>query len=137
MKLKLIFLTVLVFCLSIVSCVDKKQKSLDDLRKFENELEMDSDSYTDEQWNEASTKYDQMTAELDRYKYTDEELREIGYLKGKCAGYFTKRTVKEIGEGLNSAAQQIAGAVRGFFDAINDGANDSMPDDDVVKSESE
>lgn len=129
MKIRLMYCVLLALCLAFVSCTDKKQKPLDDLRKIENELEMDSATYTDEQWDSASARYDQVTAQLDQYKYSDEELREIGYLKGKCAGYFTKRTVKEIGEELNSAAQQLAGAVQGFFDAFNDGLTDSTAEE--------
>ena len=113
--------------MAMVSCVDKKQKSLDELRKFENELEMYSCSYTDEQWNEASVRYDQLTTEIEKYKYSDEELREIGYLKGKCAGFFTRRAIKQVGEDISDAAKQIVGAVRGFFEAISEELPDSIP----------
>lgn len=132
MKTKLLFCFLVVFCLMAVSCVDKKQKPLGELRKFATELEMNSGSYTDEEWNNASAKYDRLVTDIEQYKYSDEELREIGYLKGKCAGYFTKRAVKEIGDGINSAAQQFVGAVQGFVDAINDGLSDMSTSSSTV-----
>lgn len=83
---------------------------LSKLRRFCDELEKNSSSYTIYEWADAADEYSRIEAELLKYNYDDAEHEEIGYLKGKCAGYLAKG----VKEGEEKIEIQLEAAERGF-----------------------
>jgi hypothetical protein len=57
--------------------------------------------------------------ELSKYEYSDEQLKKIGNLKGKCMGYMTKQTLDDFEKQLNDLPKQIEGAIEGFMDVLS------------------
>lgn len=89
---------------------------LSKLRRFCNELEKNSSSYTIYEWADAADEYSRIEAELLEQHYNDAEHEEIGYLKGKCAGYLA-RGVKKSEEKMEI---QIEAAERGFDEVVGE-----------------
>lgn len=81
---------------------------------------MYSDDYTEEDWKNAEQTYEVLKTDLEKYSadYTDEELREIGRLKGQCAAIMTKYTIKEFKNEMKDAINEAAGIVEGFAKEI-------------------
>ena len=57
---------------------------------------------------------------IEQYKdeYTDEELKEIGRLKGILLAQYTKASVKSITSGVENAMKEAEGLVDGFLDGF-------------------
>lgn len=117
--MKNITLTLLFFFAVLFTSCDPSQRAYQDLEDFAGYLEENSAAFTDEDWTNAEAAYSAIIDEVDAQIYTDEELMEIGRLKGKCAAQLAKRTIEEAGAGLNNLMKQAEGFVEGFLDAIS------------------
>ena len=71
---------------SFTSC-DSSQSAINDLEVLLQEIETNYQTYTEEDWENMSLSYSAIEEELAKHEYTDEELKEIGRLKGKCETY--------------------------------------------------
>ena len=105
-----------------ISCVDLKINPLDKMESFTEELELNSANYTQEDWDVAENQYELICEELDQYDYTDEELRHIGKLKGRCTTIFAKHVVS----GVKRDIYRLGKEVEGFFE----GVKEELEDDD-------
>ena len=63
-------------------------------------LVQQSESFTEQDWENALMEYEQIEQELSMYDYTDEELRQIGKMKGRLLAKISK-------EYLNKALEII------------------------------
>ena len=79
-------------------------------RKFDTYLSI----YTAEDWEKAQVEFEVITAQMKLHNYTDEQLREIGKLKGKCSAYLSKGVFKKLEKGLI----ELGGAMEGFFEGL-------------------
>ena len=55
-----------------------------------------------------------------QYDYTDEELKEIGRLKGRYLGYITKQAIKETEKQANDFLKELEGGISGFLEAMSE-----------------
>lgn len=61
-------------------------------------------------------------AEIKQYRdqYTDEEMKEIGRLKGKCAGLIAKKTMNSATQKLGDISKQAEGMIEGFMEGFGE-----------------
>jgi hypothetical protein len=120
-----LFLTVVTFVmlLGMISC-DSSQSAIRDLEVLLNEIEANYQSYSEEDWENMSLSYSAIEEELAKHEYTDEELKEIGRMKGRCLGYLTKQSIKEIEKQLEDFGKELEGSIEGFLEVLSNGNNE-------------
>lgn len=106
----------------ITSC-DSSQSAIRDLEILLNEIEENHQSYTEEDWENMSLSYSTIEEELAKYEYTDEELKEIGRLKGKCIGYLTKQSLKDLEKQIEDLTKELEGGIEGFLEVLSNDNN--------------
>ena len=120
-----LFLTIVIFVmlLGMISC-DSSQSAIRDLEMLLNEIETNYQSYSEEDWENMSLSYSAIEEELAKHEYTDEELKEIGRMKGRCLGYLTKQSIKEIEKQLEDFRKELEGGIEGFLEVLSNGNNE-------------
>lgn len=123
--MKNLFLTVVTFVmlLGMISC-DSSQSAIRDLEVLLNEIEANYQSYSEEDWENMSLSYSAIEEELAKHEYTDEELKEIGRMKGRCLGYLTKQSIKEIEKQLEDFGKELEGGIEGFLEILSNENNE-------------
>lgn len=106
----------------MLACATPEEKSLRSLQEFYNELELNHKNYTIEDWNKAQAEYDAITAGMNSKNYTNEQLREIGKLKGKCSAYLTKGLLKRAEKGF----VEFGGMLEGYLEGLESIKPDSL-----------
>ncbi len=81
----------LVLALFVCAC-HPENGPINDLENLVEDLEANSGSYTAEDWEAAAIHYDAIMAEMEQYKYTLEQQKEISRLKSKVSEITTKNT---------------------------------------------
>ena len=123
MKTKII--TFLFLCsLMMVACATREERQIKSLQRFTVELKTNSDRYTDEQWQQAINEYEQITESLKVGRYTDEERREIGKLKGQCLAIFAQYAIGAYERELQGATNELEGALEGFLEIFDNDSNE-------------
>lgn len=123
---KVFSLLILAFLASLMmACATPEEKSLRSLQDLYEDLQLNHENYTAEDWERAQVEFEVITAEMKLHHYTDEQLREIGKLKGKCSAYLSKGVFKQLEKGLI----ELGGAMEGFFE----GLNQMVPENDSVQ----
>ena len=121
-KLHLVYIFFVMTILGFTSC-DSAQSAINDLEDLSIEIETNHQSYTEEDWNDIALSYSAIEEELTKYEYTDEDLKKIGKLKGKCLGYMTKQTIKDAEKELRDYAKEIEGGIESFFETLSEENN--------------
>lgn len=106
-------------CMLCYSC-SSKQSPVNELEDLAYELSENADSYDADEWQEVIEKYQKIEEDLNNYEYTDEELKEIGRLKGKCFAAFTKSSAKILKGAVHNWQMQMEGASEEMEDALKD-----------------
>ncbi len=115
---------VLILCtLLFVGCATAEERRVKSLQEFTEELQQNYSKYTEEQWETAATEYETITDALQEGRYTDEERREIGRLKGQCLAIFTQYAVGMYQQKLENATNELQGVLEGFMNAFNSSSN--------------
>ncbi len=109
------------FVSAFFSSCSSKQTPINNLANFVEELQQNSEVYAEEDWKNAEQTYEEIEIDLERYhsEYSDEEIREIGRLKGQCAAIMTKNVIKEFKNDMKDAINETAGFVEGFAKGVN------------------
>ena len=108
------------FTVSIsASAITPKEKCIRKLEKFTKEVKKNSATYTDEDWDQAMQTYDEITAEMKEFTYNDEELRQIGKLKGRCIGLLARKSLNKGAAELNTLMQQLGGFLEGLLETAD------------------
>lgn len=108
---------------SFTSC-DSSQSAINDLETLLHEIETNYQSYTEEDWENMSMSYSAIEEELAKHEYTDEELKEIGRLKGKCMGYLTKQSLKDLERQIKDLTKELEGGIEGFLEVLSNDNNE-------------
>lgn len=118
MKIK--FLSFLFICaFLLMACATREERQIKSLQQFTVELKTNSDCYTDEQWQHAINEYEQITESLKGGRYTDDERREIGKLKGQCLAIFAQYAIGTYEREIKGATSELEGALEGFFKSFD------------------
>lgn len=113
-----IFLIAIICSLLAISCNNAKT-SIDELSLLIEDIEENSDNYTDEDWEYVIEEYSLIEQEMENYEYTDEELREIGRLKGIFAMKIAKQVLKDYTEDIKDIQLQFEGGLDGIKEELN------------------
>lgn len=100
------------------SCGTPQASVINDLETLVNDVEENHAEYTVEDWERVTVSYSEIEEELLQYEYTDEELKEIGRLKGRYIGYLTKYTVEELKQGVHDIMKELEGGIEGFMEVL-------------------
>lgn len=115
----------LIGCLTLwtftfTSC-NNKNTPIHDLEELSEDLKQNSKDYSDDDWAAISQSLDNINNEIDEHRseYTDEEMKEIGRLKGICGTYLMKYAAKNASQQLKDLIQQFGGAIQGVKNVID------------------
>lgn len=122
-----IFLIAIICSLLSISCNNAKT-SIDELSLLIEDIEENSDNYTDEDWEYVIEEYSLIEQEMENYEYTDEELREIGRLKGIFAMKIAKQVLKDYTEDIKDMQLQFEGGLDGIKEELNKDDYDEIKD---------
>ncbi len=101
--------------LLLAACSTPEERSLRTLQELYEDLQQNHETYTLEDWDKAQADFDALMTQIKFYKYTDEQLYEIGQLSGKCSAYLTEGAFKRLEKGII----QGAGMLKGYFELMN------------------
>lgn len=113
-KILLVLLSMVVFVCQADTLSDK-DKAVKDLQNFCAEVVANNSTYTDEQWKAQKVAYDSITSKLEVYDFTNEELKEIGKLKGRFLSYYAKAKGNSMTVSGKKKLSEFKGMVEGFF----------------------
>ena len=118
---KSIMIINLLFTIFICSC-NSKETPVDELDELTEEMTENSNEYSDDDWEEALSQYQQIEVALEKHRsdYTDEEIKEIGKKKGRCLALFAKRSAKDLKENLKDIIHEASGLIEGFTEGFNE-----------------
>ncbi len=118
MKAKVLLMTM---CIALLcACTTKDERSLNQFRRFTTNLQQKSSSYTDTDRQKSLDKYEKITEGISNGRYTDEERREIGKLKGQCIAIYAQYPLGIYENELKGATNELEGAIEGFLDIFGD-----------------
>lgn len=98
----------------VVACATPEEQSLRTLQELYKDMELNHENYTIEDWEKAQVDFEVITAQMKLHNYTDEQLREIGKLKGKCSAYLTKGLFKRAEKGF----VEFGGMLEGYLEGL-------------------
>lgn len=119
MKRLFLLLSSLIFLFTPVSC-NSGQHAVSELERFVEYLQENSDNLDDQAMEEAGRRYAEIVEELDTYAYDEEQLEQIGRLKGKCAALFAKRSMRDMESDLDEFLDEAGGFVQGLIESFAD-----------------
>ena len=108
----------LLFVTFLLAACHPQQTAKEDLQKFTERIEQKSDKWSDADWDDAAMHYSEICQTIERYDYSDEELREIGKLKGRCLAKFSKHAFDAGTKGMHDAYIELGGALEGLFEGL-------------------
>lgn len=106
----------------VVACATPEEQSLRTLQELYEDMELNHENYTIEDWEKAQVDFEVITAQMKLHNYTDEQLREIGKLKGKCSAYLTKGLFKRAEKGF----VEFGGMLEGYLEGLESIKPDSL-----------
>lgn len=106
----------------MVACATPEEKSMRSLQELYEDMELNHENYTIEDWEKAQVEFEVITAQMKLHNYTDEQLREIGKLKGKCSAYLTKGLFKRAEKGFI----EFGGILEGYLEELEQIKPDSI-----------
>lgn len=106
----------------MVACATPEEKSLRTLQDLYEDMELNHENYTVEDWEKIQVEFEVVTAQMKLYDYTDEQLREIGKLKGKCSAYLTKGLLKRA----EKSFIELGGVLEGYLEELKQMNPDSI-----------
>lgn len=114
-----VFLAAIAFSLGFSSCETSKTP-ISELSSLVEKVEDRYDEFTDEDWEKIVSEYEKIEEELSKYDYSEEDLKEIGKLKGRIFAKMTKNAVKDFSKQIEDLGKQIKGGVEGFFEELKE-----------------
>ena len=115
------FLTIAIMMLTLcLSSCSTKESAISDLRSLRNDINDYGYRYEVSDWQNAVERYKKIDGRLNKYadKYTYEESREIGRLKGECVSGFAKGVAQNVGTKAGNLKAQIEGLMEGVRNAF-------------------
>lgn len=111
-------LILLVGIISLASC-NPSEQAYRDLEAFTESLELNCATFTQEDWENAALEYDAIEQNISMQSYTDEQRREIGKLKGRCAVQLTKYSIKKTQQDLSNFLLEAEGFMQSITEELD------------------
>ena len=112
------FYIYLLVCVFIFASCENKQTPIKKLEKLDRTLVQQSESFTEQDWENALMEYEQIEQELSIYNYTDEELRQVGKMKGRLLAKISKEYLNKTMDEVDSYLKMFEGALEGFMEEL-------------------
>jgi predicted nuclease with TOPRIM domain len=109
------------FLIALSSC-NNVQSRLDRAEKDIEYAEQNKEDMTDADWFALEKKMQELESdlELNREKYTDEQVKEIGKLQGRYFALAVKKGINDFQESLKDLGNQMEGFIQGInSDTLN------------------
>lgn len=119
MRHTILTLTLILAALALASCTTS-QSALNDLRNLNADLRDNRARFTPQDWKAVQRRMDNIQGRIQRYNYTDDELREIGALTAGCYVYMGKNTVGTVLDDVHRTVRQVQGAAEEIKQVIDD-----------------
>lgn len=105
--------------LLLLSSCATKQNAVNQLRAFQQEIEVNGAMYDLNEWKKAATKYAKINKKIYKHynEYSAQELEEVGRINGQCVASFAKGTAQNIA----GKAQGAVGIIKGIVDGVKEG----------------
>ena len=115
---ELLFISIFIVALSCNS----KQDAISQLETLCEELQENGDKYTIDDWDAAIAEMNDIDDMIKQYQseYSEEELKEIGRLKGLCLAHFTKNSAHSLKNQLKNVMKEAEGIFEGFTEGLTD-----------------
>lgn len=109
--MKKIFPVCVIVLLLFTSC-QTKQSAISDLRALSQELRMNGDNYSINDWKDAGERYYKINKRITKHsgEYSDTEVTEIAELNGQCVSSFKDGAITKV--------KGAAGAVKAFIEGL-------------------
>ncbi len=126
MRMKKYILPLLAAGILSLSACQSKSSRIDDLKDFVEEIQKDSEDYTQEQWEKANEEFSQLLDKINSYEdLSEDELKEVAKLQGQYAATVFKNSGKAIMEQMEKAGAVLDG----FFEGIDQGLDNNEEDE--------
>lgn len=110
---KLLFAVLpILMLLVLVSSCDTKDRYLNNFETFVSDVELNGDSYSEQDWNAVAEEYDALVGDnLEEYsdQLTKEDYKQIGRLKARYHKAWIKHASSQIGNAISASSQIVAG----------------------------
>ncbi len=121
-KFSLMTIVITILCSAFVSCqyINPSKYALDQYRNVCNEIILNGDICSDQEWEAYKEKHANAIEEISKYKdkYTSEEITEIGRLEGRTSKIYIKRETTKIINDLSKKAQDFIDEAIGFINGV-------------------
>ena len=117
MKKYILISFILAGALILNSC-GSRRAVIDDLASLAVEIEKNGVSYGMDDWEEVLRKYAKIEKKLDNYKYTTEEQKEIGELKGTLLGNSVKSIIVSSKNKIDYVNSILDGGFEGLLNSL-------------------
>lgn len=110
-----ILIAVLILVLAILIGTSKPMK-IHKLVKFTEEVSNEYTSYTDEELDKASAKFEKYVNKIEKEELNDKQRSKVNELIGECHGYFTQAKARiilqDFQNAVNAAGDEVKGAIK-------------------------
>ena len=126
MRMKKYILPLLAAGILSLSACQSKSSRIDDLKDFVEEIQKDSEDYSQEQWEKANEKFSQLLDKINSYEdLSEDELKEVAKLQGQYAATVFKNSGKAIMEQMEKAGA----ALDGFLEGVDQGLDNNQEEE--------
>lgn len=109
-----------VFC----SCQSKEERVISGLEKLAAQIDKRADSFTDKDWEDVMTKYEELHKQALECDFTQEQLKELGRVEGRLTTIFAKEGTKKIGRDIKDLIDGGKAVIDGFLQGVDEVVND-------------
>lgn len=104
-----------------ISC-NSKQDAISRLETLYEELQQNGEEYTADDWDAIITEMNDIDDVLkqNQSEYSDEEIKEIGRLKGLCLAQIAKYSVHSFKDQLKNVINEAEGMFEGLTEGLTD-----------------
>lgn len=110
---KFIGLVLLLVCTMCMTACDTKERAIAQLEQLSKELYLESSNYTDTDWQEAKTRFEQINAKLEQHsaEFTSDEKKYIKKTQLECEAYFAGNGIKGWLKGLKEEVENVISTI--------------------------
>jgi uncharacterized protein YoxC len=115
---KLFLMINCIFFIAIFTSCNNESNKIKSCEKDIAHAEENAKGYTTEDWKKLEEKMDalQKDIEINRDKYTDEQIKEIGKLQGRYFAIAVKKGINDFQESVEDLGNQMEGFIEGITD---------------------
>ncbi len=114
----LLLLCVLSFTMN--SCQTKEEHVLSGLNRLSDQIVQRGDTYSNSDWENFFSEYEQLHKEAMECEFTQEQLTELGRLEGKLTTIMTKEGARKIGQEVQDYIKNGKTILEGFIQGVTE-----------------